>query len=55
MEFEIRLTLSRETKNTYKYDDSSGKAGIRTLYIQKDAFPGEPPPQVIVVSVRGDS
>lgn len=46
MEIKVRLQLSRETKNTYKYD-ARGDAAIRTVYVQKDAVAGGSPPREV--------
>ena len=53
MEIRVRLRLSKTTKNTYVYI-AEGDAAVRTLYIQKDAVPGQDPPEAIVVTATAD-
>ncbi len=42
------LILTRTTKRTYRYDDTSEDGKLRTLYIQQTAFPGGAPQSIIV-------
>ena len=51
MEISVRLELNKTTKNTYVYV-AQGDAAVRTLYIQKDAVPGQDPPPAIVVTAE---
>lgn len=55
MKLEAMLTLERETKNTYRYQEELSESGkppiIGTLYIQKWAL-GSPPPQRIRITVE---
>jgi len=50
--FEIELTQGKETKGTYRYENSEPNAVITTLYIRKEAFPGGHPPKAIRVIVE---
>ena len=42
----ITLKLTRETKNTYRYDAVDEDAAVGNIYIQKKALPGGTPPQL---------
>ena len=42
----ITIKLSKETKNTYKYDAVEEDAAVSNLYIQKTALPGGAPPEL---------
>ena len=42
----ITVKLTRETKNTYRYDAVDENAPVGNLYIQKKALPGGAPPQL---------
>ena len=42
----ITVKLSRETKNTYRYDAIDEDAPVGNIYIQKNALPGGAPPQL---------
>ena len=42
----IIVKLSRETKNTYRYDAVDEDAPVGNIYIQKKALPGGAPPQL---------
>ena len=53
MEIRVRLELSKTTKNTYVYV-AQGEAAVKTLYIQKDAVPGQDPPRAIIVTAEAD-
>ena len=53
MEIRVRLQLSKTTKNTYMYA-AQEKGAVRTLYIQKDAMPGQDPPPAIIVTIEAD-
>ena len=41
----ITVKLSRETKNTYRYDAVDEDAPVGNIYVQKKARPGGAPPQ----------
>ena len=47
---EVVLTLARETKGTYVYEEDLGDGGkppvIRTQYVQKWALGSDPPKQI---------
>ena len=49
---EVRLTLTRATKRTYRFDADEG-GYITSLYVQKTAFPLGPP-EAITVTVEAD-
>ncbi len=42
----ITVKLTRETKNTYRYDAVDEDAPVGNIYIQKKALPGGDPPQL---------
>ena len=42
----IPIKLSKETKNTYRYDAVEEDAAVSNLYIQKKALPGGAPPEL---------
>ena len=42
----ITVKLSRETKNTYRYDAIDEDAPVGNIYIQKKARPGGAPAQM---------
>lgn len=42
----ITVRLTRETKNTYRYDAIDENAPVSNIYIQKKALPGGAPPQL---------
>ena len=42
----ITVKLSRETKNTYRYDAVEEDAPVGNIYIQKEALPGVAPSQL---------
>ena len=42
----ITVKLTRETKNTYRYDAVDEDAPVGNIYIQKNALPGGAPPQL---------
>ena len=42
----ITVNLTRETKNTYRYDAADEDAPVSNIYIQKKAMPGGAPPQL---------
>ena len=42
----IPIKLSKETKNTYRYDAVEEDAAVSNLYIQKTALPGGAPPEL---------
>ena len=42
----ITVKLTRETKNTYRYEAVDEDAPVGNIYIQKKAFPGGAPPQL---------
>lgn len=44
----VRLTLTKETKNTVRYD---GPAPVSQLYVGKEAFPGGEYPDTITVTI----
>lgn len=44
----VTLQLSRETKNTYKYDAISDDAAVRTVYVQKESIPDYVPDKIIL-------
>ena len=44
----ITVKLSRETKNTYRYDAVDEDAPVSNLYIQKKALPGGAPAEMEV-------
>lgn len=49
MGFSAKFKLARETKNTYRYEESDSPEGlekIRVIYIQKHAFGTQPPGQI---------
>ena len=45
----IRMSLVRETKNTYRFDSTSD-AAITSVYISKRSFDGSKPPSVIEIT-----
>ena len=48
----IALTLGKETKGTYRFENDDNEAAVSTLYVRKDAFKGEKPPQSIRLLVE---
>ena len=42
----ITVKLSRETKNTYRYDAVDEDAPVGNIYVQKKALTGGAPPQM---------
>ena len=42
----ITVKLSRETKNTYRYDAIDEDVPVGNIYIQKKALPGGAPPEL---------
>ena len=52
IEIKTNLSLEKETKGTFVYKNSKPKAPISTLYISKDAFEGETPPDEIRVIIK---
>ena len=42
----ITVKLSRETKNTYRYEAVDEDAPVGNIYVQKKARPGGAPPQL---------
>ena len=42
----VTIRLSKETKNTYRYDAVEEDAPVSNLYIQKKALPGGAPPEL---------
>ena len=42
----VVLKLTRETKNTYRYDAADDDAPVGNIYIQKKAMPGAAPPEL---------
>ena len=44
----ITIKLSKETKNTYRYDSVEEDAAVSNLYIQKKALPGGTPPELAI-------
>ena len=42
----VVLKLTRETKNTYRYDAASDEAAVANIYIQKTAMPSGAPPEL---------
>jgi len=42
------LTLTRTTKNTYRYDHSDEEADLRTVYVQQVMFPRGAPDRITV-------
>ncbi len=42
----ITVKLTRETKNTYRYDAVDEDAPVGNIYIQNKALPGGAPPQL---------
>ncbi len=47
------LTLTKATKNTYRFDNEDQESDVRTLYVQQTAFPGGAP-QSITVTVEAN-
>ena len=42
----VVLKLTRETKNTYRYDAAEEDAPVGNIYIQKKAMPSGAPPEL---------
>ena len=42
----VVLKLTRETKNTYRYDAADDDAPVGNIYVQKKAMPGAAPPEL---------
>ena len=42
----VVLNLTRETKNTYRYDAADEDAPVGNIYVQKKAMPGGAPPEL---------
>ncbi len=42
----VVLKLTRETKNTYRYDAADEDPPVSNIYIQKKAMPGGAPPEL---------
>ena len=41
----VTIKLSKETKNTYRYDAVDDDAAVTSLYIQRKALPNGAPPE----------
>lgn len=39
MELRVHLAFDRETKNTYRFEATDPTAAVKTLYVEKRAFP----------------
>jgi hypothetical protein len=48
----VTLALGKETKGTYRFENNDSEAAISTVYVRKDAFKGEKPPQSIRLLVE---
>lgn len=44
----VTLALSRETKNTFRFDDPSEDSVLPSLYVKKSAWKGQAPDSVTV-------
>lgn len=44
----VTLTLNRETKNTFRFDDANEDSAIPSLYVKKNAFNGKAPESITV-------
>ena len=55
MKIEVTLTLGKETKGTYRYENVEPDAAVSTLYVRKSAVEGKPPPviRLIVETAEG--
>ncbi|KKN17570.1 hypothetical protein LCGC14_0964360 [marine sediment metagenome] len=42
------LTLTRTTKNTYRYDHPDEDSNLRIIYVQQTMFPSGPPERITV-------
>ena len=42
----VTIKLTRDTKNTYRYDAIDEDSPVGNIYIQKKALPGGAPPQL---------
>ncbi len=45
---QYRLTLTRTTKHTYRFDNPDEDSDLRTVYVQQTAFPAGAPPTIKV-------
>jgi hypothetical protein len=44
----VTLEFSKETKNTFRFDDSNEDSAIPSLYVRKSAFKGTAPTSITV-------
>lgn len=44
----VTLSLSKETKNTYRYDATDGEAPVSNLYVRKEALGNAAPAKLVV-------
>jgi len=49
---EIKLTIGKETKGTYRYETAEPDAVVSTLYVRKSAVGEGKPPQAIRLVVE---
>lgn len=56
MKVELEFTKERETKNTIRYaeEPSGGDVTVGTIYIRKEAFEDEVPPERLRVSITSE-
>lgn len=50
---EVKMTHTRTTKNTYRYETDDEAAPVRTLYVQQTAFQGQPSAEITVTIEAG--
>ncbi len=51
MKIQVVLQHSKETPGTHRYDTKADDAPVTSVYIQKAAFNGEPPPKSVTVTI----
>ena len=49
--FEIKLVFERSTKGTHLYKAATPGRVLKSIYIQREAFDGDPPP-VLILSIN---
>lgn len=49
---EIKLTLGKETKGTYRFENVEPDTAVSALYVRKEAFESGKPPQSVRLIVE---
>jgi len=51
MNIQVKMTIKKETKGTYVFEDMSEDTAVPTLYVKKSAFVGNTPPTNIKLTI----